>query len=120
MADNVVVVAADGTGKAIDNESLTGVSTTTYRQRVVIAGSTLAEVAIPTTAAPSVAGFALPVRVAGSISALATGTVTISAMPAISGTVSVSAVGAVVQITWPRERFEAIEAALVRARQKRL
>ena len=79
MADNVVIVAADGTGKAIDNESLTGVSTTTYRQRIVVAGTTLVEIAVPTTAAPAGAAYGLPVRVAGSVAVSGGHSVTVQA-----------------------------------------
>lgn len=85
MADDVVQVAPDSTGKKIDNSSLTVGANTVYRQRTNISDpTTAAAIASVLNAAPGGTEYALVVRAAGDVSIVgktqtaASGTITTS------------------------------------------
>ena len=59
MADGYVQVEADSTGKKVDTEELAG---GTHRERMILAGTTLAAVAPVTNADPSTTAYGLPTR----------------------------------------------------------
>ena len=67
MADDIVQLSADGSGKKIDNESLTVGANTVYRQRTMIAGSGAAELARILAAAPAIGDYGLVVRSVGPV-----------------------------------------------------
>lgn len=74
MADDVVVLAPDSTGKKADMSSLTVGANTVYRQRMNLADPTVAAaLALVMNSAPAGTEYGLVVRQAGPIGALAAG-----------------------------------------------
>jgi hypothetical protein len=86
MTDSYVQVEADSTGKKIDTEELAG---GTHRERMVLAGTTLAATAPVTNSDPSTSAYGLPTRSVAPVPAMvATGT-----LAALNATVTVEVLG---------------------------